>query len=349
MYTCLLVLGAVLAGQVGAADSRYDRPPAEGGNYNPPASQPAVRSQPPATPRSKPSDLYRKLLSPPISHPLSGNTTRLADVVRGASSRGEQTRRVEAYWDLSAAVTDYHLSLLELTEFDTLRASVSRPSAYWEEAKRRVHVSEHSAMAAQYRLSALMGQSDSTRLPIPSDLPHCGAYDTRYDQIFGNRSSRHAKELHELLPQRHRDLQRQAEGVAAARNWFDAVSLHRGSQADGTGLLKAHELLILRRRAFVYTVRDYNLQIARYSELASPGNVGSNRLVSMLIHTTSTPRGAWQPPEIQRTSAIEELRNPPRTFAPGTDERSSQDFQSGGSRAEHHKINPNGERSIVVP
>jgi len=320
MHACLLVLGIVLVGQVGATVDQYGRPIAGTNNFSETTAPPIVRSQPPVAPRIKPSELYRKLLSPPIRKRLPGNEIRLADVVRGASSRGEQTRRVEAYWDLSAAVTDYHLSLLELTEFDTLRASIAQPGQRWQQAKQlfagRVHVSEHSAMAAQLRLSALMGQSGGTRPPLPGDLPHCGAYDTRYDQIFGNRTSRYAQELHELLPQRYQDLQRQAEGVTSARNWLDTVS-------DGTDLLKAHELLILRRRAFVYTVRDYNLQIARYSELASPGNVGSDRLVSMLIRVASNHRGEWNSSSgIERTSAIEDLpksNQPPRTFAPGTD------------------------------
>jgi len=345
MYSLLVLLGIVGMGQVGTAGERYGQPAAENGSFDHSDSQPPARSlqsPPPATPGSKPSELYRKLLSPPINNRLPGSKIGLAEVVRGANSRGQQTRRVEAYWDLTAAVTDYHLSLLELTEFDVLRASVSQPSQRWQQAKQlfagRVHVSEHSAMAAQYRLLSLMGRSNtsSNRLPLPGDLPHCGAYDTRYDQIFGNRvgnrgnqPSRYAQELHNLLPQRHQDLRRQAAGVATARDWLDRVSDHRGQQDDGTGLLKSHELLILRRRAFVYTVRDYNLQIARYSELASPGNVGSDRLVAMLIRVATKRPGRWNSSSsssssgIERTSAVEELRasdRRPRTFVPDSDD-----------------------------
>jgi hypothetical protein len=46
-------------------------------------------------------------------------------------------------------------------------------------------------------------------------------------------------------------------------------------------------LLALRRRAFVQITRDYNRRIARYTELSTPGQVASDRLVGMLIKSSS--------------------------------------------------------------
>jgi len=263
---------------------------------------------------SNPANLMRTLLKPSVHGQLTGAPLSLVDVLRGARTRAEQTQRVEAYWDLSAAVADYYLAVRETTELATLRASVSQPSAHWEQARQsldaRAQVARRSARAAQYHLQHLLRRTEDSLLPLPRDLPHCGAYNTRYDEIFSNRRSREALQLHELLPLRYRDLQNQARGVTAAREWLDTVSQRRNPQTDGTGLLKAHELLILRRRAFVYTVRDYNMKIARYTELASPGEVAADRLVAMLIRVSSEGSATWNRPGIKRLSAEQSANAP---------------------------------------
>ena len=82
--------------------------------------------------------------------------------------------------------------------------------------------------------------------------------------------------------------------------------------------LRALELLALRRRAFVQIARDYNRRIARYSELASPGQINAERLIGMLIKragstTAATTSGRRRAPPPDRQSAAESA--PPRTFA----------------------------------
>ena len=100
------------------------------------------------------------------------------------------------------------------------------------------------------------------------------------------------------------------------------MSRQRRPQSDGTLLLKTHELLGLRRREFVQTVLDYNLQIARYSELASPGRVGNQRLVAMLIERPSASIPGRDSSGVSTASAEEpadvgnSLRNQNQTFAP---------------------------------
>lgn len=48
-------------------------------------------------------------------------------------------------------------------------------------------------------------------------------------------------------------------------------------------MIRALELLALNRRAFVQIAKDYNRRIARYAELATPGRVNNDLLVSMLV------------------------------------------------------------------
>ena len=74
--------------------------------------------------------------------------------------------------------------------------------------------------------------------------------------------------------QRHR--------VTRSEQYLDSVASRGG---DGTDSLSALRLLALQRRAFVQIARDYNERIARYSELASPGQLSAGRLTGMLINT----------------------------------------------------------------
>jgi len=267
----------------------------------------------------KPSELIRSLLKPPATGgQLAGSPLSLTEAVEGASSRSEQTRRVEAYWDLSEATANYYLALREMIALQTMQRGITRPSAQWEQSRRslsqREKVARESAETAQVRLQRMLGQTAGP-LPLASDLPHCGAYDTRYDEIFsGRRPAPEAQQLNELLPLAHQEIRNQATQVVAAHEWRETVSQRRDPQTDGRGLLKAHELLSLNRQTFIQSLRRYNVNIARYAEIASPGQIDTGRLVAMLIHTgagQSTARGTRG---IRRTSGEEPARRP-RTFA----------------------------------
>jgi len=284
---------------------------------SPRASNGHVATTAPAT-TTKPSELIRSLLKPPTTGQLAGTSLSLAETVEGASSRGEQTRRVEAYWDLSEAMANYYLALREGIALPTMQQSVTQPSAQWEQSRRslgqREQVARRSAIAAQVRLQRMLGRT-GVPLPLASDLPHCGAYDTRYDEIFAGRlPAPEAQQLDELLPLAHQEIRNQAAQVAAAHGWRETVSERRNPQTDGSGLLKAHELLSLSRQTFIQSLRSYNVNIARYAEIASPGQIGTGRLVAMLIYTDASQGSTWNRRGIRRTSG-EEAPGQPRTFA----------------------------------
>ena len=156
-------------------------------------------------------------------------------------------------------------------------------------------------------------------LPLPSDLPHCGDYQTRYEKNFADRPLAEAEQLNGLLPLLYEDLLKQAAALTADLEWLHNVDQQRNPQSDGTVLLKSYELVNLRRQMFIKAVLQYNMSIGRYAELASPGEVGPDRLVAMLI---SRPRvEARIDPEITRTSAEEPVETqsnsdgPVKTFA----------------------------------
>lgn len=294
--------------------------------------QPADSNPPPASTTkavaSKPSELMRALMTPPLRGQLSGTPVSLSQVVSSSRSRAEQTARVEAYWDLSAAVANYYVAVRAATELDGLRQNVSQPSFMWDEARlaltSRVNVARRTAEAVQFRLQSLLGQSPVGGLPLPSDLPHGGAYQTRYEKNFAGRPSAEAGQLNELLPQLHEDLSSQAAALAADQQWLQTVDRQRSPQSDGTVLLKTYELVILRRLAFISSAFQYNTSIARYAELASPGEVGAERLVAMLIGVRPDTNRPRIDSEVTRTSAEEpvdiqnNLETTPKTF---TDEK----------------------------
>jgi len=256
-----------------------------------------------STTQVKPSQLIRSLLKPPANSQLAGSPLSLAEAVGGASSRSEQTQCVEAYWDLTEATANYYLALREAVALQTLQRGITQPSADWERAGQSLVLGGQAALrsveTAQVRLQRMLGQTGGD-LPLPSDFPHCGAYDTRYDEIFSGRlPSYEAQQLDELLPLAHQEIRNLAADVAAAQQWRETVSQRRDPQTDGSGLLKAHELLSLSRRRFVQSLCRYNVNIARYAEIATPERVGTGRLVAMLIHTDDA---GWDDRGIRRTS-----------------------------------------------
>jgi hypothetical protein len=241
-----------------------------------------------AAARPKPSSIMKQMLSAPAASQLTGTPVRLVDVVAGARSRQEQAQRIEAYWDLCSSVADYYLGVLEQAEMQTLRAKVPQagPAMQQAEAKfaGRLQTSKQAAIASQRRLASMMGSV--VNLPLPADLPHCGSYQSRYAEIFGTRPSLEAKELAELLPLRYAELKDYAAAVVQTRAALDAVAAR---DSDGAATIRALELLALQRRAFVQLARDYNRRIARYAELSTPGEIGADRLIGLLIKRDNTP------------------------------------------------------------
>lgn len=264
------------------------QPPASFGQYGQDQSAAELGSQanvaePPAL---KPSVLMAEMLVPPPDTKLNGTPMTLAAVVEQAASRGEKSRCIDAYWDLCAAVTDYYLGLREQQELKDLRTTVPRIGGTLQlieqEVAGRTETARHAAVAAQYRLASSIG-SGPTSLPLPQDVPHCGNYHSYYEEIFTSRQSPEAQELNALLPQRHAELKAVAAAIERDRRWVDQIVGASQDDPDGSGAAVALELLALRRRAFVQLTRDYNRRIARYCELAAPGEIPSGQLVDMLI------------------------------------------------------------------
>lgn len=289
--------------------------PAESSSSFDLGSQPNFSAQPPATanattPQTEtdPAKVLADMLAAPVEGALPGTKLSLAQAVDNALSRAEQTQRVAAYWDLSQAVAGYYLAYKERTELVALKQGISLPAPDWETAvassEARLQLARDRVRVAQEYLATLMGNTTIGFAPLPIDVPFCGPYETRYAQLFQSRASTLAEQLNELLPRLHGDLSARTADIAAARKWMFAASDRRGLNSDGNELLKAYELFAARRRLFLEAVKQYNLGIVRYTEIATPGNVDTERLVAMLIRAGRSP-GATFDRDVQRAGAEE--------------------------------------------
>ena len=389
MQICTLVLGIFLAGQLSdSGGTRYApvTPPVAGNAplsdvlpvQQQPWDSPPAATQPTTTPpvmaqplprrsnplratapaaaparsvavTENPADLFRRLAKPIGAEKLRGTALSLTEAVQNLRSRSEQTDRVKIYWELSQAVTEYHLATVESVELQSLRNNISQPSNAWQQTQQTVaarrQVAHDAVKVAQLRLAAELRRPSEALMPLPSDLPYCGVYESRYDQIFQGRSSQEAKQLSDLLPLRFQELGQQAIDTQKALELLTLVDQQRSPQSDGAQLLHVYEQLALQRRVFVTTAYQYNSHIVDYTHLAVPQNVGTVRLVSMLIPLNGNLADDRNRGAIQRASAEEPIsqnrlsHGQPRTFA--AEGRSETRRVPVG---EHH-----GERSILVP
>ena len=312
----------------------------------------------------KPSQMMRAMLATPTTgSQLTGQPMALVEVVGGARTRAEQTQRVLAYWDLCSSVADYYLGIRERDELRGLQSTAPSGAATWQQADKelvvRLVTSHRAALASQMRLASLIGRGGS--LPLPADAPHCASYLTHFERVFSTGAPAEARELNQLLAARYVELQGACLAVTRAEDWLDSVARASGNNAEAEGNQRALELLALRRRAFVQIARDYNYRIARYAELATPGQVSAERLTGMLINTTtsSTARrpAALAPPRNRQSS---DGSVPQQTFAESsasgvntesaTTKRDEAVQPASGSEAAANAFSESPtEKSLVVP
>jgi hypothetical protein len=340
--------------------SRQTQPPPSNyqGSANPLSGSSASSSAGQQSGGLKPAAMMRAMLTAPRDSQLPGNPVGLMEVLSSAVSRPDQTQRVEAYWDMCTSAADYYLALRERDELQRLRSFVPQAGATWEQEQKemevRIGTSLRAARASQLRLAGLIGRGPGN-LPLPADLPHCGNYNSHYQEIFGARPSPEAQELASLLPQRYEELKAAGAAVTRAEEWLDGIASMRTENSDGTASLRALELLALRRRAFVQIARDYNRRIARYAELATPGQIGAERLVGILIKrdsATATRSALPAPPENRRTnkSANSEQRTyAAEEWAPAASSRNSTNLRDNAVQpASATESGPRQERSLLV-
>ncbi|MBL9163778.1 MAG: hypothetical protein JNL18_13690 [Planctomycetaceae bacterium] len=276
-----------------AATTPATPPPAAAATqpFSPPAQPAGVSERSALISGPRPTKLMQELMKAPSGAPLAGAPITLGEAVRDSRSRQDQTQRAKAYWDLAAAVADYYLAIHEAQELETFRAGITSPSKQWDirlaDAKTRIDAARVAAQAAQLQLQTLLGGTASSALPVPADVPHCGRYNAEYDEIFASRPDLVAKKLADVLALRHGQLRSMTQAIDDAQAALQQEVSLRNPANDGTELLRAQQLLSLQRQQFVARAREYNQEIAAYTELAAPADVPADRLVAMMIRTSA--------------------------------------------------------------
>ena len=271
-----------------------------------------------------PSELMRSILQSPAAAQLPGQKVTLSEVVATTTSRQEQTNRVILYWELASTVADHSLALREQQVLQTCSNRTTAGLEVWQAAQDRLNVrlesTRRAAIATQSRLASKLGRRPAAALPLPGDLPHCGNYQPRYEEIFVGRQSPEAEQLKELLPLRYAEMKLAAARVAEMQDLLAETMIDLG---PGSGprqaqvVVDAMALLSLERQAFLQIAKDYNQRIVCYAMLAKPQPLQTSRLVAMLIKQSASEPATRSPiPDHLRSSVPEEGAGP-KTFAGG--------------------------------
>ncbi|MDO4558579.1 MAG: hypothetical protein Q4C47_06415, partial [Planctomycetia bacterium] len=257
-------------------------------------------------------DLIARMIEIPYAGTASGRGTTLAEALAYARNRADTVRIVRLYWRASESVCRFramaeHAERLRRLQpllqplsgdqpiLEYLRSDVERRLGLLATTLRR----DQEDLAEGMRLLRgtgrnRRGDSDVTdsdvRIPLPSDLPLTGGYETLFDQFY--RSSRGtldpgARLLDCTLPLRQKVVESRASQVAAAEFVLqDTIDACTRGQSTVQVLLRSVNESLRSREEFITAVYQYNHDIADYIFMVSPELVGTS-IVPRLIHPQS--------------------------------------------------------------
>ncbi|HEY2148106.1 MAG TPA: hypothetical protein VGH32_09225, partial [Pirellulales bacterium] len=235
-------------------------------------------------------DLMGQALTAPKDTALAGRATTLLELMgRVGSDRARQAWIVRDYWKLSAALADFNWAADEAARLDQITAAKGLESpiltAAQAAAQARLREAQVAAITAQQELADLLGIAEKNQLPLAADSPLVGPYRTYFDALFaGKVPPPRTRAIDRGLPVRLEAIQSRTVAVhAAATAVRTAEDLRSRGQADLRTLLDCHADLSRQRRAFLATVRDYNLDIGDYALAVADPSTATERLVAMMI------------------------------------------------------------------
>lgn len=240
-------------------------------------------------------EVMTRAISPPEGAAVAGHPVTLAEALAIVRDTDGQRAVVHAYWNAVAKIAQYNirsrgrtiLERLDARSGDELALRAAR-----ESAAAAVDEAQVAAIAAQHELGqkAFLPLAPN-ELPLPTDPPCAGPYETRYDELFANRPAPgQARLIHRTLPLRHTAIEHRAGAVQAAAGHLDASqAAYRLGSASLESVLSAMAAWIREENAFMRSVRDYNHDIADYATVVLTGPTDSATLVSVLIGRPPQP------------------------------------------------------------
>ena len=235
-------------------------------------------------------DLMTQALTALKQSALAGRATSLLELMtRVGADRSRQIWVVRDYWKLSAAQADFNWAADELARLDQINAAKGLESpiltAAQAAAQARLREAQVGAIAAQQELADLVAITDKNQLPLAADPPLVGPYRTYFEALFATRvAPPRTRAIDRGLPLRLEAIQSRTEAVRAASTAVHYAEDSRAKgQTDLQTLLNCHADLARQRRAFLATVRDYNLDIGEYALAVADPGITTERLVAMMI------------------------------------------------------------------
>ncbi len=267
-----------------------------------------------------PEKLMAEAIEPTDHDALTGEPlTLVAAMGRAGVDRDRQLRATVAYWQLVAAVANYHFRqsevdyLRQIEGFESAAGDGASDGAQGDplrisaaDAKRGE--AQVETLVAQHSLATWLGVSANSPLPLPVDRPHVNAYRTYYQQLFPSGGSLALRRIDETLPIRRQEIAIRARAVRRAEQVLNesetAYISGNGSRRD---LLTSLDRLRIERELFVEAVRKYNTEIGEYAITVARPGAAPRDVVAMMLIDYAAPTQSSPPP-----SSV------PATIVPGT-------------------------------
>ncbi|NLE38556.1 MAG: hypothetical protein GX621_11075 [Pirellulaceae bacterium] len=248
-----------------------------------------------------PPRLMARLLATPKGMTLAGRPVSLFEALSQAQDASRQLDVVYAYWEAVARLGNYHVQW-HCREFLDALSPRSGDEAALETVRAAAAATlaelEVAVVAAQYELTEPSSWTpdlmSSPVLPLPSDMPLVGPYNTRFDRVFAARPAPPRAELAQrTLPMREKAIAARAKAVAAAETALDAA---RRGYLGGSCQLGQVEAALARwldqQSRFLRAACDYNREIAEYAVTVKIGPIDNVTFVTMLIGPQAIPEAS---------------------------------------------------------
>lgn len=290
---------------------------------------------------------------PEEGQPSQYQLLRLVDAIKRGGDRAQQIRIAQVYWRLAVAQADYHFARDSVARLrNATRGQLNQPALRAARCAMRAlqRDAETLVIRAQNALAVDMNLPADALMPLATDLPHTGSYDTRFAQIYSGRTPPpRAVLIDRTIPVRRKAIDEHAEAIVEALDAVEASVGDYGNRSnDLTTLLLAFERLWKERKAFSGAVREYNQDIAEYALTVAPAQSDANALVAMLIKPVSNRSTRFDAPETNTPRGSTRFADPtPVDDEQPTSRRGNETdrFDNGGRSDRTFRSSPNDEEA----
>ncbi|MDD3470598.1 MAG: hypothetical protein PHE53_11570, partial [Thermoguttaceae bacterium] len=287
-------------GNVVSTENAADAEPSES-----PATEATLATLPSSEGSPEAADLITRMMEIPYVGTSTGRAISLQESLQGIRDQEGTRRVVRAYWRTLESICRFrtlaeHAERLrrfrpqpdDLAMIQYLRNDVEKQVRLASDTLYRDQMTLLGSMVSTKQVSrgnrTTTEEITNAALPLPSDTPLTGGYETLFDRFYRNSRgtlSARARLLHYLLPLHREAIERRAEQVAAAEYVLqDAVDAYTNGQTSVQTLLWATNESLRSREEFITSVFNYNHDIADYIFMVAPEMTGT-AIVPRLIRS----------------------------------------------------------------